>query len=107
MTVVVDTRQQVVDVSTLIRERLVGAGLVDNLHVVTTRRNDPHRGVANRDTWTVIDVDRHGQMTVHGEQGSRVLPARHVDQHVELGYASTAHGAQGATSASAHSYLGS
>jgi exodeoxyribonuclease V alpha subunit len=41
-----------------------------------------------------------------GERGRRVLPADYVREHVELAYATTAHGAQGATASTAHLALG-
>jgi hypothetical protein len=118
--VVVDTREQAAALNTTVRDRLVAAGLVDDRHtssgragqpvgagdLIVTRRNDPHLGVANRELWTVTTVHRDGSVTVAGERGHRTLPAGYVHEQVELGYASTAHGAQGATAASAHLLLG-
>ncbi|MCW2902800.1 MAG: trwC8 [Streptosporangiaceae bacterium] len=62
--VVADTGEQVTELNAAIRDRLVDRGLVDDTGAVTTsagerigpgdrittRRNDPHLGVANRDT---------------------------------------------------------
>ena len=58
--------------------------------------------VANRDTWTVTHVRADGSVTVaSGDRGQRVLPAEYVREHVELAYATTAHGAQGSTTTTA------
>ena len=152
--VVVDTREQAAELSEAIRERLVADGRVDVHAVVTTRagqrigvgdriatrRNDRELGVANRDTWTVTAIGRHGELVVRtGEPGptdraaagvipptvdrvtpaatvpggvtpgrsrQRVLPADYVNAHVELAYASTAHGAQGDTVSIGHLVVG-
>jgi hypothetical protein len=118
--VVVDTREQAAALNAAIRDRLVAAGLVDDQHTATgrggqpvgagdliaTRRNDPQLDVANREVWTIRRVHGDGSLTVAGERGGRVLPAGYVREHVELGYASTAHGAQGATATTAHLALG-
>jgi hypothetical protein len=93
---------------------------------IATRRNDRRLGVANRDIWTVTAVDRHGGLAVipadltrtdavpagvtpgvtPAGAGERVLPAGYVTTHVELAYASTAHGVQGDTVTSAHVVIG-
>jgi len=118
--VVADTRDQVADLSQAIRERLIAAGQVDDSRVlvtdsgerigvgdrVATRRNDYHLGVANRDTWTVTGLRDDGTMHLVGEAGTRELPPRYAVQHVELAYASTAYGAQGQTTRTAHLALG-
>ena len=118
--VVVDTREQADALNSAIHDRLVKAGLVDDQHTassragqplgagdqVATRRNDPHLDVANREVWTVTDAHRDGSLTVAGERGRRLLPAEYVREHVELGYATTAHGAQGATATTSHLVLG-
>jgi hypothetical protein len=71
---------------------------------IATRRNEPDlvtdRGerVRNRHTWTVTAIDQTGGLTAfHSERGSVELPARYVDQHVELGWAVTGYGNQGDT----------
>lgn len=78
---------------------------------VITRRNDRRLRAAgswvrNGDRWTVIGVRRNGSVEVrrHGRRwGSAVLlPAEYVMHHVELGYAVTAHRAQGITTETAH-----
>jgi thymidine kinase len=118
--VVVDTREQVAELNAAIRDRLITTGLVDDTRVVTTRagqrigagdtvatrRNDRDLDVANRDTWRVTGAHRDGRLRVTSPAGDRVLPADYVEQHVELAYASTAHGAQGGTAGTAHVVLG-
>jgi hypothetical protein len=135
VTVVVDTREQAADLNTAIRERLVADGWVDDGRVaitgagqrngagdrIATRRNDRDLGVANRDTWTVTAVGRNGELVVtpagptigdvpggahSAGTGERVLPADYVTAHVELAYASTAHGVQGETVTAAHLVVG-
>lgn len=72
--------------------------------VVITRRNDRSLRlsatdwVKNGDRWTVTGL-RDGRLTVrHKTSGfATVLPAAYVAAHVELGYASTVHTAQGIT----------
>jgi conjugative relaxase-like TrwC/TraI family protein len=71
---------------------------------IATRRNEPDlvtdRGerVRNRHTWTVTAINQTGGLTAsHPERGSVELPARYVDQHVELGWAVTGYGNQGDT----------
>ncbi|MGI9156550.1 MAG: MobF family relaxase [Marmoricola sp.] len=115
--IVAATVEQVTELNAVIRDRLVAAGAVDDTQVLTTdagqrlgagdtvatRRNDPSLDVANRDTWTVTRAHRDGQLTViSATAGERVLPADYVRDHVELAYATTAHGAQGATATAAH-----
>lgn len=86
--------------------------------VVITRHNDRSlRGregswVKNGDRWVVREVDRSGDMHVAraGHQARRLgptlrLPADYVVQHVQLGYASTIHGAQGATVDTTHTVV--
>ena len=118
--VVADTREQVADLNQAIRERLVTGGRVDDSRVlvndsgerigigdrVATRRNDYHLGVANRDTWTVTGVRNDGTMHLVGTAGTRELPLRYAVNYVELAYASTAYGAQGETTRTAHLALG-
>jgi conjugative relaxase-like TrwC/TraI family protein len=83
--------------------------------VVITRLNDRSlRGrdgswVKNGDRWVVQGVDRNGDLHVAraGHCARRVgeslrLPADYVGQHMQLGYASTIHGAQGATVDTTH-----
>jgi conjugative relaxase-like TrwC/TraI family protein len=85
--------------------------------LVVTRRNNRllscGRGwVKNGDQWFVEQVAGDGAVTVArtmgtGMPGGRqvVLPADYVRQHVELGYATTAHRAQGRTVDTAHAFV--
>ena len=81
--------------------------------VVVTRRNDRtiatrHGWVRNGDRWTVTATHPDGTLTVRNHRGGgRVtLPAGYVAAHVELGYATTVHRAQGATVDTAHTVAG-
>jgi hypothetical protein len=68
--------------------------------------------VKNGDQWLVQEVAADGAVTVArtmgaGLPGGRrvVLPADYVRQHVELGYSTTAHRAQGRTVDTAHAFV--
>jgi len=74
--------------------------------LIATRANDRRLTtlagkdfVKNRDVWTVLQAHADGALTVaHTDhRGVLTLPADYVAANVELGYASTAHGAQGRT----------
>lgn len=78
---------------------------------ILTRRNDRtlhagHGWVRNGDRWTVTEICRDGTIEARRVGASRgagvVLPAAYVAEHVELGYAVTAHRAQGLTTDTAH-----
>ncbi|MDT0212568.1 MobF family relaxase [Rothia sp. ARF10] len=86
--------------------------------LVITRHNDRSiRGrdgswVRNGDRWVVRGIDRNGDLHIAraGQQARRLgptlrLPADYVVQHVQLGYASTIHGAQGATVDTTHTVV--
>jgi len=85
--------------------------------IVVTRRNTPglrvsgghHDGatVSNGDLWTVTAVAGGGALTVRGttHRGTLTLPAGYVGEHVELGYATTVHRAQGMTVDTAHTLM--
>jgi len=79
---------------------------------IVTRNNDRRLStgrswVKNGDAWTVIESHEDGNLTVQrlgarGRRGRVTLPAAYVAEHVELGYALTAHRSQGATVDTAH-----
>ncbi|MEO3936801.1 MobF family relaxase [Dermatophilaceae bacterium Soc4.6] len=80
--------------------------------VVVTRHNQralmTGRGwVKNGDDWVVQAIDQDGSMRVQRAGGGAAaqLPAAYVQAHVELGYASTAHRAQGRTVDTAHAHV--
>ncbi|WP_344225301.1 ATP-dependent DNA helicase [Kocuria atrinae] len=84
------------------------AGIGDT---IITRRNDRRlrngkTWVRNGDTWTITGVRDDGSVTIRktGRRfgGSIVLPTAYVADHADLGYAVTAHRAQGVTVDTAH-----
>ena len=84
--------------------------------LVITRNNDRRlamgRGwVKNGDRWTVTRANDDGSLTVrraHSKWRTTItLPAAYVSEHVELGYAITAHRAQGSTVDTAHAIVSS
>ena len=85
---------------------------------IVTRRNDrtlrtgDGSWVKNGDRWHVLTVHPEGAVLVgrhHAGPGRKpanvTLPAGYVAEHVQLGYASTIHGAQGATVDTSHTVL--
>ncbi|MGY1684958.1 MobF family relaxase [Geodermatophilus sp. SYSU D00867] len=80
---------------------------------VITRANDRRLPlgaadwVKNGDRFIVTAVGRDGALAVaHPGTGRRLtLPAAYVRAHVQLGYATTVHGAQGVTAATCHTVL--
>jgi hypothetical protein len=92
---------------------LVASGQIAGVgDLIITRHNNRllatgARWVKNGDCWTVTATHPDGSMTVrrHGGNGTAVLPANYVTAHVELGYATTAHRAQGRTVDSAHAMV--
>ncbi|SOC49459.1 DNA primase, catalytic core [Blastococcus aggregatus] len=63
--------------------------------------------VKNGDRWTVTAVHDDGALAVtHNRSARRItLPADYVADHVQLGYATTVHGAQGVTADTCHTVL--
>jgi conjugative relaxase-like TrwC/TraI family protein len=79
--------------------------------LVITRRNDRRlrsgsSWVKNGDRWIVTNLREDGSVTIRpaGRRfgGSIVLPAAYVAEHLDLGYAVTAHRAQGVTTDTSH-----
>jgi energy-coupling factor transporter ATP-binding protein EcfA2 len=106
-------------------ERLLAAGAVNGLEValadgnrasigdhIITRRNDRARRtsrggwVKNGDRWQVIGIRRDGSILIDRldprYDGATLLPAEYVAANVDLGYAVTAHRAQGITVDTSH-----
>ncbi|HET7385088.1 MAG TPA: MobF family relaxase [Nocardioidaceae bacterium] len=80
---------------------------------ILTRQNDRRLGVSatdwvkNGDRWTVTGVAGDGTLRARhlNTQLQVVLPASYVATHVELGYATTVHAAQGSTADVMHGIL--
>jgi AAA domain len=78
--------------------------------VIITRSNDrrlrltPTNWVKNGSRWTIIQVGKRGGLTVRHNRSHRTvrLPAHYVCTSTGLGYATTIHGAQGATADTMH-----
>ncbi len=81
--------------------------------VVVTRRNARRltltrtRWVTNGDRWLLEGAHQDGSVTVRHLELDRLvtLPAAYVAEHLQLGYASTVHGAQGMTVDSSHTVV--
>ena len=80
--------------------------------VIVTRQNQRDLGAAagwvkNGDQWIVVAVDTHRGVTARRESGGGVaqLPGAYARDHVELGYATTAHRAQGRTVDMTHAFV--
>jgi conjugative relaxase-like TrwC/TraI family protein len=117
----------VTELNTRAHAERVAAGDVDNAtrveiaagqsagvgDLVVTRRNDRalrtgRDWVKNGDHWTIGAVRQDGSIVVRRSNGTGhpvVLPGEYVREHVELGYATTAHRAQGRTVDTAHALI--
>jgi len=80
--------------------------------VVVTRLNQRDLAasgawVKNGDTWIVTDLRGDGSVGIRRPSGGgvAVLPPAYVGEHLELGYATTAHRAQGRTVDTAHAFV--
>ncbi|EON22136.1 DNA primase catalytic core [Nocardioides sp. CF8] len=102
------SEEQIGRVLTLADHTLVSAG-----DRVITRENDRRLAISrtnwvkNGDRWHVRSVNDDGSLTVvHGKLGKVItLPADYVSTTVQLGYATTVHGAQGVTTGTCHVVL--
>jgi conjugative relaxase-like TrwC/TraI family protein len=81
--------------------------------LIITRRNDRRLRtsatdwVKNGDRWTVLAAHRDGGLRVQHRRSGRTvhLPASYIRDSVELGYATTIHGAQGITADTMHGLI--
>jgi conjugative relaxase-like TrwC/TraI family protein len=98
-------QQRRLDAGHLHSDRYLAVGDT-RLHVadeIVTRRNDRSlitdggRFVKNHDHWTIRRITPDGSLAVAGQAGHVRLPADYVTEHVQLGYATTGHAAQGRT----------
>lgn len=65
---------------------------------VMTRSNNTELGVANRESFRVVDVHQDGALLLAGEDHRHhLIDAAYVTEHVHLGYAVTDYGNQGTT----------
>lgn len=94
--------------------RLHDGNLAGTGDLVVTRDNDRRltsgqSWVKNGDRWQVVRHHNDGSLTIrrHGRRlgGTVVLPAAYAAAHVDLGYAVTAHRAQGSTVDTAHAIV--
>lgn len=123
--ITVATIEEATALNERIRARRVEQGIVDDARtaiggdglsigagdLIQTRRNDTRLGVANRQTWTVQQVDADGSLwanetgTGRKHSTSVRLPADYVAEHAHLVYAATAYGVQGSTVTASHTLL--
>ncbi|SFO64464.1 AAA domain-containing protein, partial [Pseudonocardia ammonioxydans] len=77
---------------------LIQANNNDNRQRVDPGRDGEHRPVTNKQRYTVLGRDRHGQLLAQDEHGAIAhLTDDYVDEHVTLAYALTNYAAQGVT----------
>ncbi|WP_051518482.1 MobF family relaxase [Intrasporangium chromatireducens] len=115
-----DSREHVTVLNGAIRDRLVAEGLVSDDRVVVnetgqrlgvgdrvaTRRNHWQLGVANRQTWTITNIDDDTVRLRNDRGRTREVPVWYAHRSVELAYATTVYGAQGDTKAEGHLVMG-
>ena len=96
------------------RETLLADGnLASSGDIVISRRNNrtlttgATAWVRNGDRWSITQVHPDGALDVRNQQSHAqlTLPAAYVATSVELGYATTIHGAQGVTADTCHGLL--
>lgn len=125
---IADTTENVTDLNERARRDLIAAGYVDAEREVAladgtrasvgdtiiTRKNErrlrsAHGWVRNGERWVVTNVRDDGAVFVRPPTmrrgGGIMLPASYVAESVELGYAVTAHRAQGVTVDTAHTLV--
>lgn len=74
---------------------------------IMTRRNDVQLGVLNRQVWIIRQIGATHTTIQDPAGGHRTLhvPNEYLEEHAHLGWALTAHGAQGATVDRAHTLI--
>lgn len=74
---------------------------------IMTRRNDVQLGVLNRQSWIIRQIGATHTKIQDPDGGHRTLhvPNEYLEEHAHLGWALTAHGAQGATVDQAHTLI--
>ncbi|WP_347439615.1 MobF family relaxase, partial [Mesorhizobium sp. B2-6-6] len=74
---------------------------------IMTRRNDVQLGVLNRQSWIIRQIGATHTKIQDPAGGHRTLhvPNEYLTEHAHLGWAVTAHGAQGATVDQAHTLI--
>lgn len=125
---IAETNEHVADLNERARRDLIARGYVDAEReielgdgtragvgdVIITRKNDRRlrsaRGWAqNGQRWTITNIRDDGAVTIRPPELSRggriLLPPAYVAEHVSLGYAVTAHRAQGVTVETAHTLV--
>ncbi|WP_241576717.1 MobF family relaxase [Rosenbergiella collisarenosi] len=75
---------------------------------VLLRKTDIDSGKKTNDSYTIQSISDDGVMTLKGKDGIRIIdPKNNIkDKHIDLGYAVTSTGAQGASSKYVIGYLG-
>jgi conjugative relaxase-like TrwC/TraI family protein len=119
--VVTPTNEAAAAAASEIRDRLVDLGRVGQAEtilgrdgnecgvgdLVQARRNEWGAGLVNRERYTVQEVRQDGSMVVRSERdgGMREVSAQYAAEDLSLGYAATAHSAQGLTTDTSHAVV--